>query len=80
MKWNTTDISYRTMVMRNFGQNRFIKLDKLMRGPVSKALGIPSYVKWGVQSGQTFASLSGDFMKPVVHFGNVLLTFQIRKN
>lgn len=71
MKWHLIDISYRTMVMRNFGQNRLIKLDKLMRGPVSKALRIPSHVKWGAQSGATFASLSGDFMKPVVHLGNI---------
>lgn len=72
---NTLDISYRTMVMRNYGEIVFTKLEKLMRGPVSKALGIPLHVKWGQQSAKTFSSLSTDFMKPVVHFGKLFFFF-----
>lgn len=59
------------MAMRGFGENRYLSLDSLMRGPVSEALQIPSHVQWGSQSADTFGHLAGDFMKPAVHFGKL---------
>lgn len=41
-----------------------------MQGDVSKALNIPSKVKWGSLFSTTFATLSEEFMKPVIHIGN----------
>lgn len=47
-----------------------------MLGPVSEALEIPSKVKWGSQKSFTVSALSGDFMKPVIHIGNILVFFE----
>lgn len=44
-------------------------LDDLMLGKVASALQIPPKIKWGSQSGNTFQTLGGDFMKPVIHIG-----------
>lgn len=52
-------------------KNSEISLDRLMRGPVSEALNIPKHVIWGLQSGDTFTTLSGDFMKPAVSMGKI---------
>ncbi|XP_053392637.1 retinoid-inducible serine carboxypeptidase-like isoform X1 [Mercenaria mercenaria] len=42
-------------------------LAELMNGKIKKKLGIiPDSVEWGAQSGEVFATQSGDFMKPVV--------------
>lgn len=43
------------------------KLEKLMQGPVHRALGINDSVVWGSQGRLVFKTLSGDFMKPVVN-------------
>lgn len=60
---------YRTLVKFDIDEDRDQILEDLMRGPVSEALGIPSNVKWGSQSGSTFSRQMGDFMKPVIHIG-----------
>lgn len=60
---------YRTLVKFDIDEDRDKILENLMRGPVSKALGIPSNVVWGSQSGSTFSILMGDFMKPAVDIG-----------
>lgn len=39
------------------------KLNKLMNGPVKKALNLPQQVVWGSQSNTVFKTLSVDFMK-----------------
>uniref|UniRef100_A0A1L8EFY1 Retinoid-inducible serine carboxypeptidase n=1 Tax=Haematobia irritans TaxID=7368 RepID=A0A1L8EFY1_HAEIR len=70
---NHMDQLYRTLVRFDVDENRDQMLDNLMRGPVSKALGVPSHIKWGYQSGSTFNQLRGDFMKPVIHVVNELL-------
>eukprot|EP00164_Ancoracysta_twista_P001563 GFYU01002047.1.p1 GENE.GFYU01002047.1~~GFYU01002047.1.p1 ORF type:complete len:467 (+),score=157.61 GFYU01002047.1:102-1502(+) len=51
-------------------------LSNLMNGPVKQMLGskIPSDVVWGKYSGQVFAELSDDFMKPVVDGVDQLLS------
>ncbi|XP_066291918.1 retinoid-inducible serine carboxypeptidase-like isoform X1 [Branchiostoma lanceolatum] len=42
-------------------------LAELMNGPIKKYLGvIPEDVTWGAQSGEVFAMMAGDFMKPVI--------------
>lgn len=46
-----------------------LSLDELMWGKVSEALKIPKHVVWGSQSGATFKTHYGEFMKPVVHIG-----------
>ena len=60
---------YRLMVQYDIDEDRDKILQDLMRGPVSKALGIPEKVKWGSQSSNTFSRQMGDFMKPVIHIG-----------
>lgn len=45
------------------------KLDRLMNGPVKKALNVPPKVVYSKQSGAVFKYLSEDFMKPVIHVG-----------
>jgi serine carboxypeptidase 1 len=40
------------------------KLNKLMNGPVKRALNIPKQVVWGSQSNTVFKTLTVDFMKP----------------
>ncbi|XP_065355870.1 retinoid-inducible serine carboxypeptidase-like [Calliphora vicina] len=70
---NYQELMYRTLVHYDIDENRDQKLQDLMRGPVSKALGIPSKVKWGSQSSNTFSRQMGDFMKPVIHIVSELL-------
>ncbi|XP_019614983.1 PREDICTED: retinoid-inducible serine carboxypeptidase-like [Branchiostoma belcheri] len=42
-------------------------LAELMNGPIKKYLEvIPEDVTWGAQSGEVFAMMAGDFMKPVI--------------
>lgn len=50
-----------------------------MEGPVKKALGIPSEIVHGKQSGKVFQTLNEDFMKPVIHVGKhqILKEFSI---
>jgi len=67
------DIMYRTLVQFDIDEDRDKILNNLMRGPVSQALGIPTSVKWGSQSGSTFTKQMGDFMKPVIHVVEELL-------
>ncbi|XP_005186527.1 retinoid-inducible serine carboxypeptidase [Musca domestica] len=70
---NYKEQMYRTLVKFDIDEDRDQILENLMRGPVSEALGIPSKVKWGSQSGSTFSRQMGDFMKPVIHIVNELL-------
>lgn len=49
------------------------KLEDLMNGAVKAALEIPESVTWGGQSGKTFSTLNGDFMKPVTEVVELLL-------
>lgn len=60
---------YRTLVKYEKSNS----LDELMKGAVSEALNIPKHVIWGSQSEAVFSYLSGDFMKPVIHIGNVYI-------
>lgn len=60
---------FRTLVHYDIDENRDQMLSDLMRANVTKALGLPSHVKWGSQSGLTFQKLRGDFMKPVIDVG-----------
>ncbi|XP_060757298.1 retinoid-inducible serine carboxypeptidase [Neoarius graeffei] len=49
-------------------------LDELMNGPIREKLGIiPKNVTWGGQAEDVFASMSGDFMKPVIDIVDELL-------
>ncbi|XP_023305748.2 retinoid-inducible serine carboxypeptidase-like [Lucilia cuprina] len=70
---NYQELMYRTLVHYDIDENRDQMLQDLMRGNVSKALGIPSKVKWGSQSSNTFTRQMGDFMKPVIHIVSELL-------
>ncbi|XP_017030417.1 retinoid-inducible serine carboxypeptidase-like isoform X1 [Drosophila kikkawai] len=45
----------------------------LMKGPVSKILGIPEAVVYDLQSDAVFYNQRADFMKPVIHIVNELL-------
>lgn len=58
---------FRTLVEYD-EEDRDTLLENLMIGPVSQALNITNVV-WGAQSYQTFATLSKEFMKPVIHIG-----------
>lgn len=60
--------------MVNRGHTRADPLDFLMNGLVKKTLQIPQHVVWGGQSGYTFNTLSGDFMKPCTEMGNTSKT------
>ncbi|XP_073822409.1 retinoid-inducible serine carboxypeptidase-like [Musca autumnalis] len=51
------------------------KLQQLMRGPVSKALGIPSKVKWSSQRAFVFINLASDLMKPALNIVNEILNY-----
>ncbi|TMW53735.1 hypothetical protein DOY81_001203 [Sarcophaga bullata] len=70
---NPEELMYRLMVQYDIDEDRDKILQDLMRGPVSKALGIPDKVKWGSQSSNTFSRQMGDFMKPVIHIVSELL-------
>jgi len=48
-------------------------LDTLMNGDVKAYLGIPDSVTWGGQSNAVFNAQAGDFMKPVIDTGALLL-------
>nr|AYV99579.1 venom polypeptide [Dolopus genitalis] len=64
---------YDTLVHFDRPISRRQTLDQLMKGAVSKTLNIPRHVTWGSQSNVVFSTLSGDFMKPVVHIVEELL-------
>ncbi|XP_061906531.1 retinoid-inducible serine carboxypeptidase [Entelurus aequoreus] len=50
-------------------------LSQLMNGAIRHKLGIiPQNVTWGGQAEQVFSSMAADFMKPVVHMVDQLLT------
>ncbi|KAH8302968.1 hypothetical protein KR044_012475, partial [Drosophila immigrans] len=65
------DRMYRTMVKMDFDEDHDQIAEDLMRGPVAETLGIPAHVKWDSQSGQVFDIHRTDFMKPVIHIGNL---------
>jgi len=44
-----------------------------MNGDVKAYLGIPDSVTWGGQSNAVFNAQAGDFMKPVIDTGALLL-------
>uniref|UniRef100_A0A1A9VMJ8 Retinoid-inducible serine carboxypeptidase n=1 Tax=Glossina austeni TaxID=7395 RepID=A0A1A9VMJ8_GLOAU len=72
-KQSDYDVMFRTLVHYDIDENRDQMLSDLMRANVTKALGLPSHVKWGSQSGLTFQKLRGDFMKPVIDVVSELL-------
>ncbi len=54
-------------------------LSDLMNGPIRKKLGIiPQNVTWGKSSGEVFAQLSGDFMKPVIDVVDAMLNTKLK--
>ncbi|XP_073826835.1 retinoid-inducible serine carboxypeptidase-like [Musca autumnalis] len=53
--------------------NHNLILKSLMRGPVSKALGIPSNVKWSSQKSLVFMNDASDFFRPVINIVNNIL-------
>lgn len=67
------DLMFRTLVKKVDERNRDDILEELMQGKVSKALNIPKNVTWGAQSSRTFRSLHGDFMKPAIHMGELII-------
>lgn len=64
---------YRTLVKFDARDSRDDILEDLMNGAVKTALQIPESVRWGGQSGKTFGTLYGDFMKPVTDVVELLL-------
>lgn len=69
-----SELMFRTLVTREDEANRDATLAKLMKGAVSKALNIPKHVVWGSQSYATFTTHSEEFMKPVIHIGELTKT------
>lgn len=70
LRENTLGGMYRTLVA--FDERDDI-LEALMNGAVREALDIPDHVVWGSQSGITFNTLAGDFMKPVTDVGELII-------
>lgn len=64
---------FRTLVKMDARDDADVKLEELMNGPVRAALQIPDTIRWGGQSDITFATLAGDFMKPVTDVIELLL-------
>ena len=64
---------FNTLVRMDGRDNADQILEDLMNGPVKLALNIPESVTWGGQSGRTFSTLNGDFMKPVTDHVELLL-------
>ncbi|XP_051571216.1 retinoid-inducible serine carboxypeptidase-like [Myxocyprinus asiaticus] len=70
----TTDGFLSSLKRRHIRPLHRQSLSELMNGPIRQKLGvIPKNVTWGGQSEAVFASMAGDFMKPVVNIVDELL-------